>query len=220
MTRAALVASVVAVAATIPLSAAAGGPGRATPRSTFVVRGIVVQYIAPSASVVGSLTVRVVSTGERGRALLGELVTVGVDHGKRLNTAKLSLPRSIWTITLRAVSSQSILKGTAAVQRIAANSPGKGSLGSPAPKNGISHDSGSGGATSATNNPAGSGTKPQSDGGDANGSSGQGRGSDSSGGNGPSDNRSGQPSDDGSGGTANGSGPPSGSGAGSGGGHK
>lgn len=222
MTRAALVASVVAAAATASLPAAAAGPGQT--RSTFVVRGVVVQYIPPSGSVVGSLSVRVVSTGDRGRALLGELVTVGVVHGKGLNVAKLPLRRSLWTITIRAASAQSILNGGAALQSIVTSNPGRGSSGGPAstsgPPQGSGGNSGGSGATSPAGHAGEGGPEQQSGGvGDGNGSGG-GPGGDGSQGNGASDHGSGQPSDGGSGGAAHGSGQASVSGAGSSSGHK
>lgn len=233
MTRAALVASVLAVAAGTPLSAVAGRQGQTPPRSTFVVRGVVVQYIPPSGSVVGSMSVRVVSTGKRGRALLGELVTVTVVAGKGLSAGEPPLPRSLWTITLRAPSPQSVLKGTAAVQKIVAGAPGKGSGSGTPPANGSSRDSGSpnnsdsGGATSPTNDPGNSGSDPQPSSGNASGSSGHGSDGNGSNGNGsngngnaPSDHASGQSSDGGSGSAAHGSGQSSGSGAGNANGHK
>jgi uncharacterized membrane protein YgcG len=115
MARAALVACTLAAAASLPLPAALAAP---TAGSTFVVRGVVVQYIPPSGSVVGSLSIRVVKTDARGRALLGELVTVAVEQGDAPKTGQ-PLRKSLLTLTLEAPSPASILEGGASVRSIA-----------------------------------------------------------------------------------------------------
>jgi hypothetical protein len=119
MTRAALVAGVLAVAASLP-SAGLAAPAAG---STFVVRGIVVQYIPPSGSVVGSLSIRVVKAGARGRALLGELVTVAVEPGDSSKTGQLLRSNAFCTVTLNASSPASILNGAADVRSIVAGPP-------------------------------------------------------------------------------------------------
>ena len=115
MARAALVSCTLAVAASLPTSAALAAP---TASSTFVVRGVVVQYIPPSGSVVGSLSIRVVKANARGRALLGELVTVAVEQSDALKTGQLP-GESLLTLTLKAASPASILKGAADLRSIA-----------------------------------------------------------------------------------------------------
>jgi hypothetical protein len=120
MTRAALVAGVIAAAASLPLSAALGAPQETTARSTFVVRGVVVQYIPPAGSIVGSLSIRVVNVGVRGRALLGELITVAVEPG---DASKPLRKKSLYTLTLSAASPASVLKGAADVRAIVPSAP-------------------------------------------------------------------------------------------------
>ena len=119
MTRAVLVAGVIATTASLPVSAALGAPKG----STFVVRGVVVQYIPPSGSIVGSLSVRVVKVGSGGRALLGELVTVAVERRDAPKTGQPLQPKSIYTLTLHAPSPASILKGAADVRSIVPSAP-------------------------------------------------------------------------------------------------
>lgn len=120
MARAALVVCLIAVAAA-PVGAAQGATAAGT---KYVVRGVVVQYIPPAGSVVGSLSIRVLSAGAHGRALLGELVTVPVARGKALNANRLVPQRSRCTVTLSARSPASILKGAAVVQTIVSRTPG------------------------------------------------------------------------------------------------
>jgi hypothetical protein len=119
MTRAALVACLLAAAASVTSSAALGAPAG----STYVVRGIVVQYIPPAGSVVGSLSIRVVKVNARGRALLGELVTVAVQRGDAPKKPQQLRPSSVFTLTLNAPSPASILKGAADVRSIAPAAP-------------------------------------------------------------------------------------------------
>jgi hypothetical protein len=200
MARAALVACVIALAATC-LSAAHAGSQALPAGSTFVVRGPAVQYIPPTGSIVGSLSIRVRSVGMRGQALLGELVTVAVEPGQGLTTAQLVRQHALFTITLQAPSPQAILKGAATVRAIV---PGFGANGP------------SGASAAATRGPS-----PASDGG------GSGNGADSNAGGGASgasgDHGSGQSTTDHGGSgqpTDAGSGSHPGNGAGNSNGHK
>lgn len=103
-----------------------------TSGSTFVVRGVVVQYIPPAGSVVGSLSIRVESANAHGRPLLGELVTVPVARALRAN--QLVPQQSRCTVTLNARSSGSILKGAAVVKAIVPSAPVSAHAGGTAPK--------------------------------------------------------------------------------------
>jgi hypothetical protein len=176
---------------------------------TYVLRGLVVQYIHPSGSLVGSLSIRVTSTGNRGGALLGELVTVAVDAGMGLKASHLLAPQSLVTLTLRAASPGSILKGAGTVRTIVMGGQAQGTFG--------------GGSTSAAGRANSSGGAAPSDNGgnsSANSQSGSGDGGDSGDhGAGQSNHGAGQSSDGGSGGGGHGSGQGQ-SGSGSSNGHK
>jgi|GEM_PF-7112822 len=124
MARAALVTCAIAAAAAMPLSAARGAVGRPSPASTFVLRGVVVQYIPPSDSIVGSLSIRVLKVGARGHALLGELVTVPVAPASALKATQLLPQKSLCTVRLTARSPGSILKGASVVRTIVSSGPG------------------------------------------------------------------------------------------------
>jgi hypothetical protein len=218
MTRVALVVGVIAAAAATPLAAARGGQDALASGSTFVVRGVVVQYIPPSGSVVGSLSIRIRSVGAHGRMLMGELVTVAVEPGSGLTSVQLVPHRSQCTVKLRAASPASILKGAATVQTIVPiTSPSNGSSSDSAPANGRPADAGAAGA-------AGVGAPPSNGGDGGNGKQSGGDASPASG-----DHGSGQATDHGSGqsgdhGAAQSSppapAPQSGGGAGSSNGHK
>lgn len=121
MTRAVLVAGLLAAAA-LPPAAALGAPAGTAASTTFVVRGVVVQYIPPSGSVVGSLSIRVVKVGAHGRALLGELITVAVERSDAPKKGQLK-QKSVYTLTLKAASPASILKGAADVRSIVPGGP-------------------------------------------------------------------------------------------------
>jgi len=189
MARAALVACVLAAAAAVPQSAAAARPGQTALPPTFVLRGFVVQYIPPSGSVVGSLSIRVTSTGDRARALLGELVTVAVDAAMGSKATQLLASRSLLTVTLRAASPGSILKGAGAVRTIVAGGPAQVTPGD--------------GSTSAAGGPNNSrGAAPSGNSGNGNAKS---QSQSNDGGN-SGDHGSGQSSDGGPGGEGHGSG--------------
>jgi hypothetical protein len=176
MARAALVACAIVAAVATPLAAARAASDTRT-GATFVVRGVVVQYIPPSGSIVGSLSIRVLSIRGPGHSLLGELVTVPVEPGSGLKADELLARRSVCTITLNARSAGSILKGAAAVRTIA-----------PA---GAASEGQKGGSASGAGQPGNGDTAGKSD------SAGQSQGSDTAGAS--VDHGSAQPSDHGSG---------------------
>lgn len=180
MARAALVVCAIASAAALPVAAAHGATDGVTSGSSFVVRGVVVQYIPPSGSVVGSLSIRVLATSARGQALLGELVTVPVARGKASSASGLLPQKSQCTVTLSARSTGAILKGTAVVKAIVPGGPAAdggsgqpGNIGTP-PK--VDPDTTAAGNGAAGGGSAGHGQSGDHDSGNGNGGSGHGNG--------------------------------------------
>jgi uncharacterized membrane protein YgcG len=184
-TRAALVACTVAggIAAAGPVAGFA-----ARPAPTYVLRGVVVQYIPPAGSTVGSLSVRVTRVRGAGRRLAGELVTVAIVSGGNLQSKRQTLPAgSVCTLVLSAPSPASILKGAGALRNIVIAGPAAlpptppPSTGDGIP--GQANDPGADGGSSAGDgaNKAGNETGPAKGGGDA------GKGDDGKGDSGKSD---------------------------------
>lgn len=145
----------------MPLSATAQGPGQTAIPPPLVLRGFVVQYIPPSGSVVGSLSIRVTSTGGGGRALMGELVTVAVDARMGSNARQLFAPHSLLTLTLRAGSPGSILKGAGALRTVVASAPPQ-DPGTGSPPARVRPDSSTGPAQSGDGGNGGAASQPQS----------------------------------------------------------
>ena len=97
---------------------------------TFVLRGTVVQYIAPSGSTVGSLSLRVRQGSSGARRLVGELVTVAVEPGDPSIALLTGLAQgSERTLVVQASSATSVLKGGGALIGVTAPNP------APAPAN-------------------------------------------------------------------------------------
>jgi hypothetical protein len=122
-TRVALVAGAAAVSIAVGLPLASAGPAPRGPQSTYLLRGTVVQYIAPAGSMVGSLSIRVTRAGGAGaKRLTGELVTVAIQPGDASIASQLVgvTAGSSFELALKAQSSASILKGGGALRTLVA----------------------------------------------------------------------------------------------------
>src|SRR2546423_679400 len=129
-TSAALVACVAAASVAVALLPGAAAAARPAPPMTFVLRGTVVQYIAPSGSTVGSLSLRVRQGSSGARRLVGELVTVAVEPGDPSIALLTGLAQgSERTLVVQASSAASVLKGGGALIGVTAPNP------APAPAN-------------------------------------------------------------------------------------
>src|SRR4051794_24332555 len=133
-TRATLVAgAIVAAIATGPVAVADNARGGAT--TTFVLRGVAVQYIPPAGHMVGSLSLRVTRAGKGAARLTGELVTIAVEPGDAATRRKLKgiTGGSGLRLELRARSAASVLKGGARLQTVVAAAPPSSAPPSPPP---------------------------------------------------------------------------------------
>ena len=127
-------AGTVAVSSAVGLPlASAGTAHRAPPPATYVLRGTVVQYIAPAGSTVGSLSVRVKRGGTGGERLTGELVTVAIQAGDEPTPSQLlGLSQgAACQLTLNARSATAVMKGRGQLRSVVAPSP----VSAPAPDN-------------------------------------------------------------------------------------
>lgn len=117
-------AATVSIAVGLPLGSA--GTASRGPQTTYLLRGTVVQYIAPAGSMIGSLSVRVTRAGGAGaKRLNGELVTVAIQSGDA-STASQLLGLTLGSsckLTLKAQSPASILKGGGALRNLVAARP-------------------------------------------------------------------------------------------------
>src|SRR5438876_9221008 len=119
-TRAALVASPVAILLALALLVAPAGAARQSAASTFVFTGRIVQFIAPAGSTTGSLSLRV-TRAPGARRLVGELVTVAIST--QVGQTSAFAPGSLWTVALHAPGTVAVLKGAGKLQTIAPVEP-------------------------------------------------------------------------------------------------
>ena len=122
-TRAALVAGAAAISIAVGPPLATAGTAPRGPHTPYLLRGTVVQYIAPAGSMVGSLSIRVSRAGGAGaKRLTGELVTVAIQPGDTSTSSQLFgvAAGSACQLALNAQSSASILKGGGALRNLVA----------------------------------------------------------------------------------------------------